>query len=739
MVWDTKERLIGSQPRPPISRHRHWWVLGLGVCILLAVRLPFLPTTFEDIDSINFDLGIHEYNPAAHQPHPPGSPVYIAIAGIPHGWFASHATALAAVAAVFGALAVIPLYFAFLELASGRVAAAAAAFTVFNPLVWFTSVRPMSDSVGFCAAAVAQCLALVGLRAGRWWWYTAAVAAGLAGGVRIQTLLLTCPILILGCVRDRSRMPGTLAAFATGMLVWLLPLLLTLGGVDSLVDAFVPVFGDVLAFESVAYRLNARAVALAGIDVFVTPWHSPILSAVMLMLALAGFVYLARVNRAVLVVVLVLFVPYGGYHLLVQDVQTVRYVMPIVPLIAFLAAAPLAALRRRGLAAAVVAVFIGSATLLTLPALRTFGSIPSPAAQAVAHINAQPPPRIATGHYIFDRYLSLLEPDIERLPPPERREWRALVDYWRRGREEPVYYLRQPRRMTLMLFGRDAQEVLGRWQWAPEVQPLLKGARPALVELVRIAPPRWITEDGFMARFEDRFSGVEVTQHRARLRAGARRRVLMASGELTGGQQAAELSLRRDDLTVATWKVGPDFAVHGDLPPTDRQGYTPVTLESSVPFLVRELWFERADRPVARPGRGFYVAEHDANGQRFRWTAERATVSTYLPDKRGRLTLAGEAPSVQLPLTIQIDWNGKPIATLRVTSPAFRHEFNLERTENSPWGELSLRVSRTFIPDEVSGNGDRRTLGVRVTDLLLSSVAPGSPRTPTHQTPPPSQ
>lgn len=726
--------MIGSQPWPPVSRHRHWWALGVGVCILLALRLPFLPATFEDIDSINFDLGIHEYNPAAHQPHPPGFPVYIAIASVPHAWFESHATALAAVAAVFGALALIPLYFSFRELASGRVAAAAAVFTVFNPLVWFTSVRPMSDSVGFCAAALAQCLALVGLRAARWWWYAAAVAAGLAGGVRIQTLLLTCPILILGCVRDRSRVLGTLAAVAAGTLVWLLPMLLTLGGVDPLLDAFVPVFKDVLAFESVAYRLNARAVVLAGIDVFVTPWHSPILSGVMLMLAFAGFVYLARVNRASLAIVLVLFVPYAGYHLLVQDVQTVRYVMPIMPLIAFLAAAPLAAVRRRGLAAAVVAVFIGGATLLTLPALRIFGSTPSPAAQAVTLINAQPSPRIATGHYIFDRYLSLLGRDIERLPPPERREWRALMEYWRRGRVEPVYFLRQPRRMTLMLFGRDTQEVLGRWQWAPEVQPLLKGARPDLVELVRIGPPRWITEDGFMARFEDRFSGVEVSQHRVRLRAGARQRVFVASGELAGGQQAAELSLRHNDLTVATWKVGPDFTVHGDLPPIDRRGYTLLALESSVPFLVRELWFERADRPVARPGRGFYLAEHDADGRRFRWTAELATVSTYLPNERGLLTLAGEAPPTQLPLTIQIDWNGEPLATVPVTSPAFRHEFQLERTENQPWGDLSLRVSRTFIPDEVNGNGDRRTLGVRVTDLRLSSVPPGSTRSATHKT-----
>ena len=47
--------------------------------VFLAAHLPFLPPTLEDIDSINFALGVADFDVAKHQPHPPGYPVFIAL------------------------------------------------------------------------------------------------------------------------------------------------------------------------------------------------------------------------------------------------------------------------------------------------------------------------------------------------------------------------------------------------------------------------------------------------------------------------------------------------------------------------------------------------------------------------------------------------------------------------------------------------------------------------------------
>ena len=73
------------------ERRRYWLVAAIAVLVLLAVRLPFLAPTLEDVDSVNFDLGVHSYNPAAHRPHPPGYPVYILLAKASHSMFSDHA------------------------------------------------------------------------------------------------------------------------------------------------------------------------------------------------------------------------------------------------------------------------------------------------------------------------------------------------------------------------------------------------------------------------------------------------------------------------------------------------------------------------------------------------------------------------------------------------------------------------------------------------------------------------
>src|SRR5690349_3121155 len=52
-------------------------VYGVAAAWLL-IHLPFLAPALEDIDSINFALGLHHYDPSLHQPHPPGYPVFIA-------------------------------------------------------------------------------------------------------------------------------------------------------------------------------------------------------------------------------------------------------------------------------------------------------------------------------------------------------------------------------------------------------------------------------------------------------------------------------------------------------------------------------------------------------------------------------------------------------------------------------------------------------------------------------------
>ena len=60
-------------------------VLLAGAAVYAAAHLPFLARSLEDIDSINFALGLRDFDVAQHQPHPPGYPVYIGIGRVALG------------------------------------------------------------------------------------------------------------------------------------------------------------------------------------------------------------------------------------------------------------------------------------------------------------------------------------------------------------------------------------------------------------------------------------------------------------------------------------------------------------------------------------------------------------------------------------------------------------------------------------------------------------------------------
>ena len=54
--------------------------LGAPLALIFALaHVPFLAASLEDIDSVNFALGVRDFDVATHRPHPPGYPVYIAL------------------------------------------------------------------------------------------------------------------------------------------------------------------------------------------------------------------------------------------------------------------------------------------------------------------------------------------------------------------------------------------------------------------------------------------------------------------------------------------------------------------------------------------------------------------------------------------------------------------------------------------------------------------------------------
>lgn len=183
------------------------------------------------------------------------------------------------------------------------------------------------------------------------------------------------------------------------------------------------------------------------------------------------------------------------------------------------------------------------------------------------------------------------------------------------------------------------------------------------------------------------------------------------------------MSLMRRNRRQREWAaVGERFTLRTLLEPFSSTGpYEPLSLEATTPAVFTDVWLEPEDRPLIRPSRGFYFAERDDDNNLFRWMAAEAAATGYLPASRGRLTIQGWIPVkyYQLPLTLSLEWNGRPLASFAVNTPNFRVEREVTRSVESPWGELTIKSSQSFVPDDLQKNGDRRTLAARIYRLAL--------------------
>ncbi len=603
-------------------------VLAALALAFLAAHLPYLPSTLEDIDSVNFALAIRDYDVAEHRPHPPGYPAYVALAKIAaalvrpfEGTAApstSEARALAILALVGATLSIVGLHrvmACWSKLTGAEAvligvpwdrfearAVAATALTVACPLFWYLAVRPMSDVPGLAAALAAQAALLLA------WWrqqpnaegarrlppdrmvasgrmiVLGSLAAGLAVGFRSQNAVLTVPLLV-GVLVDRigrgaaGALIGSTVALLIGMLVWAVPLVAVSGGMNAYLAALGSQAGEDFAGAQMLYLDPApRLAALALIRTFIFPWDSVILGSVVIALAGIGIVALQWRDRRSLVAVALLAFPYLVFHLLFQDTTFVRYALPLVPPVAFMAVCGLETLLRQAAwpATGLLAVW---AVATASPVLAAYGSELSPTRRALLAMEearrAAPPGALAM-HQTFRRPLQAERVPITRqLPSPPRREWLELVRYWREGQTAPLWFLADPRRTDLALLDPRSRADRSDFSWRFQSLSDLGGMRPAAVTWHRLSAPGWFAEDGWALTPET--AGIARVMGRGPslgpITAWVRRRseavhMLIGGRHLGSPHDApARFVVEIDGTTGPEWRVSPGFFVHAfDLP-----------------------------------------------------------------------------------------------------------------------------------------------------------------------------
>jgi hypothetical protein len=737
----------------------------------LAAHLPFLPASLEDLDSINFAMGLRHFDVAHHQPHPPGYPVYVAIGKMARAVVPTETTALGLVSVVSGALSVLALA-ALLGGISGardRSALLATIVTVTAPLYWFTAVRPLSDTMGLAAALAVQAITTrVTTSRGL---TLAAFLGGLAIGIRSQVAWLTVPLLLLTLARRTGGRRGStasavLAALVLGSLTWLVPLVWLSGGPMAYSRAlFDQGAEDLTGVQMLWTTPTPRQLLLALQGLFVAPWALPGVAAAVAILALAGLYRLSRRGRPELVTLAVAFGPYLLFDLLFQETVTTRYALPLVVPMAFLAVQGLEFTGRvpavvLSLCLASFNAHIGGISIAAYarekaPAFRMLDDMAEAPVSAV-------PPTLA-----MDRRLDLdLRRPIQwmgdrmprmsgRLPAPPNHEWLEVVKHWNGSEDRQasaVWFVADPLRTDIDLIQHSDP---ADYRWSLPYPILIGGARPNEMRWYRIVRPDWYVGEGWALTPEA--AGVAEADGRS-LASGPIQawvaRTAFQGAMVFGGRNlatagpGARITLRADDEDVQFVDTMVQPGAFLVVVPFDRQKLIPPSGAGNVKVTVRSspgsrVAIEQLDVSAVRPvfgfGEGWHEPEYNpSTGLRWRWLSQRGEVRLHAPDGAASrpdgpvppanatgtprrsgvvLHLEGESPLryFSRPSRLVIRVGARTLRDEMLSSDFSIDTLIPPELLGEPVSTITIETDQTYLPAERSRRTlDRRRLGLRV-------------------------
>ena len=738
------------------------WILATLAVLFLAAHLASLPPTLEDLDSVNFALGVRDFDVARHQPHPPGYPAFVALSKLSTaamrglGVDAPEVRGLAFWSALGGASLVVLAFVFFAALDDERPRAMAAAFlTAASPLLWFTSLRPLSDVAGLAAAFGA--LAAVGIAASgiertaanrRRWLMAGACLAGVAIGFRVQMGALTLPFLAVAVVVRRGVFPARTVALAAlalgaGLALWAVPLVVASGGPAAYLQALGSQAGeDFSGVVMVWTNRSVRVAAFAVLNTLVLPWHSPLLAGIMLALAAAGLVVLTVRRWRVAAALAVAFGPYALFHLLFQETVTIRYALPLVPPVAYLAATVLAEARAAATVAG-VGVLVLVSLWLAVPAGAAYGRTPSPIfsllgeARLFGERGAQPlvglHRRVASESRRAREWAG--QPPGRLLPSPRDYEWLEVTRAWREGHEGETWFLADPRRTDLALI--DAQYRRSReYRWPFNGAVYVGGARPDEADWHVYTQPGWFLERGWaltpeVAGITERDGwGPHVRPSVGWVRARPDGAVMMIGGRHLGtaDDPAVRIVARIEEREVARVESRAGFFLQfftlppGSLTAAGRYASlsvsaVPVGSSRVLPVAIEQFDLQAADVPQLGFDEGWHEPEYNPRTARlWRWMSQRAIVRIHGGATDVPIRIRGESPLhyYARPSTLRVSAGGRLLAEVR-PSEDFDVEVRVPAAAlAADEGRVVLEADQSFVPGEREGTGDRRQLALRI-------------------------
>jgi hypothetical protein len=425
-------------PLPALSARQRW--LLASVCAIAALsRLVAISRSLWDSDEARFALAVREYDVAGHRPHPPGFPLFIAMARLA-GLAGFDEFRSLQIVVVVAAMLLAPAMFTLCrELrASYAVSLAGAALLVFLPNVWFYGGTAFSDVPAVTLLVAAIALLLRAFRSAPAV-TSGAILLGMAASIRPQCLLIgAVPIALLAVSRRAWRAAlALLVVLAIAATSYSVAAQAT--GWQRYADALRAHRQYIAATDSFRSEIRPPLHRLAD-DFFVRPFRAPFINAALSLLIIISLASAFRQRRVKPLVLSIVFAPFCILAWLTLDhFSASRFSIGYAPLTAFLAADGLSVLSRgrRRLVGALTVALVSGMTFWTWPALTEVRRNLSPPVRAFETIRGTGASRLAVAvDPRLEAHARLLLSDLDPRTPESR-----LFAPWRR--DEKVLILRE--------------------------------------------------------------------------------------------------------------------------------------------------------------------------------------------------------------------------------------------------------------------------------------------------------
>jgi hypothetical protein len=214
--------------------HSSIWHLPALVLLSLVTRLIFRSSVLYNWDSVNFALGILDFDVIKHRPHPRGFILYISSGKVLTQFTGEPNESLVWLSIIAGTLAIVFTYALARHRFGPRDALISALLLLSSPLFWFYNEVALTYAVeAFFAVAIAYSCYRA-LDGSTQWIYAGALLVGLAGGFRQTTLLIMGPLILYTVIflpwRHRLSMGALIIVIC---LAWGVPLIASTGGLRT--------------------------------------------------------------------------------------------------------------------------------------------------------------------------------------------------------------------------------------------------------------------------------------------------------------------------------------------------------------------------------------------------------------------------------------------------------------------------------------------------------------------------